>query len=196
VRCSFGSAGNAQTDRCACVRQVNWRDHGLRVAPASSSAEDLGPPAVSERLRPSPDGDFGLQRLTDSEALTMSQAVVHQFRLVDKRRPSGQRAAPFQERATRRRGCPTARQAHSGVLRPGLLPLRPPLHVPLRLPPQLTLVGVNSTLRVIVRLPVISSETTVERLNLRIDRAQPCPANSVFQAQNSTGSRQPNNADF
>lgn len=38
-----------------------------------------------------------------------------------------------------------------------------------------------------VSLPVISNLTVVERLNLRIDRAPPCPASFVFQAQDSTG---------
>jgi hypothetical protein len=71
VRCSLGTTGNAQTDRCACVRQVNWRDQDLRVQPRFQQCRGPRSKAVSERASAFAGGDFGLQRSTDSEALTM-----------------------------------------------------------------------------------------------------------------------------
>lgn len=64
VSCSFGSTGRAQTDRCACVRQMKWR------GPASGSG--FAPAALRTSVRQPfredfglSDGGFGLQRLID-----------------------------------------------------------------------------------------------------------------------------------
>lgn len=159
----------------ACDK-LKWRDHGLRAhsrfAALRTSVHSLFGKASAFH-----DGDFGPRLHTDRWRQRRPNAVQPQFRLLAAAALGPMHGFIFQETATDVAVAQLHVTRASACFGPSSDDCL--FNLPVTRPTASCAPGFgrwqNSALTGPVSLPVISSETTVERLNLRIDRAPPCP---------------------